>query len=215
MSPQLFETMRAEGGAVALLDRHLARLSASAVVFEYSFDADAARDAVAAAVRAAAPAPVHRVRLTLGAAVAVEATPLGGGAFATVWLCPDPLAEAGGPLCVHKTTDREHYERPYREARRRGADEALLVNARGELVEGSRTSVWVERDGRMLTPPLAAGGLPGIARAVLLEALPGAAEAVLTPDDLRAAGALYVSNALRGLVRVRLAGAGPAGAHVV
>ena len=211
----LLETMRAEAGRVDLLDRHLARLSASAQTFGITCDAVLVRTALAEALARAAPAPVHRVRLTLGAAVAVEATPLGGGAFATVWLCPDPLAEAGGPLCVHKTTDREHYERPYREARRRGADEALLVNARGEIVEGSRTSVWVERDGRMLTPPLAAGGLPGIARAFFLETLPGAAEAVLTPDDLRAAGALYVSNALRGLVRVRLAGAGPAGAHAV
>ena len=207
MSPQLFETMRAEGGAVALLDRHLARLSASAVVFEYSFDADAARDAVAAAVRAAAPAHVHRVRLTLGARgdLTAEASPLGGGPFETAWLCPDPLAEAGGPLCVHKTTEREHYERPFRAARARGADEAILVNVRGEVVEGTRTSVWIYGDGRWLTPPLSAGGLAGVARAVLLDALPGAAEAVLTPADLAEAEALYACNALRGLMRVRLA----------
>jgi branched-subunit amino acid aminotransferase/4-amino-4-deoxychorismate lyase len=206
VSLRLLETLRAEGGRVALLDRHLARLAASAGAFGYAFEPDGVRDRIAAALVGAAPADVHRVRLTLGPHldVEVEAARLDGFAFRTVWLCPEPLAEAGGPLCVHKTTDREHYERPYRAALARGADEAVLVNARGEVVEGTRTSVWVERGGRLLTPPLGAGGLPGVARAVVLETVPAAAEATLTPGDLRTADALFLSNAVRGLVRVRL-----------
>lgn len=206
MSVRLLETMRAERGRVPLLDRHLARLAASAEALGYAFRGGAVRDALAAALDRAAPADVHRVRLTLGRGLDVdaEASPLDADVFQTVWLCPEPLAEAGGPLCVHKTTDREHYERRYREARARGADEAVLMNARGEVVEGTRTSVWAEHNGQMLTPPLSAGGLAGVARAVLLETFPGAGEATLTPDDLRSADALYLSNAVRGLVRVRL-----------
>ncbi len=164
------------------------------------------RDAIRDALRRAAPAPVHRVRLTLGASLDVQASPLGPATFQTVWLCPDPLVEAGGPLCRHKTTDRAHYERPFAQAQARGADEALLINVGGEVVEGSRTSVWVRRGGRLLTPPLASGGLPGVLRAHLLETRPDAAEALLTPADLIGAQALYVSNALRGLVEVALLG---------
>ena len=208
MSPRLLETMCAEGGAVALLDRHLARLAASAGVFGYPFDEPKTRAAVHAAVARAVPAPVHRVRLTLGdggeSGLSVEASPLVGGPFRTVWLCPDPLAEAGGPLCIHKTTDREHYERPFREARARGCDEAILVNSRGEIVEGTRTSVWIYGGGQWLTSPLSAGGLAGVARAVLLETLPGAGEGRLTPADLETADALFVCNALRGLMPVVL-----------
>ena len=200
----LLETMRADGGEVRLLDRHLARLAASSAAFGIAFDAAAARDAVREALGRAAPAPVHRVRLTLAAALGVTAEPLVGAPFRTVWLCPEPLLEAGGPLCRHKTTDRAHYEQPFAQARALGADEALLVNARGDLVEGSRTSVWVQRDGRLLTPPLSAGGLPGVMRAHLLATRPGAAEARLTPADLAAAQALFVSNALRGLMQVAL-----------
>lgn len=202
--------MRAEAGLVALLDRHLARLAASAVAFGFATREAEVRAAVARALADAAPAPVHRVRLTLGAGTAdaadvrAEAAPLTGAPFQTVWLCPDPLREAGGPLCRHKTTARDHYEAPFRAALAAGADEAILVNARGETVEGSRTSVWVRRGGRLLTPPLTAGGLPGVMRRWLLDTRPDAAEATLTPADLRAADALYVSNALRGLVRVRL-----------
>lgn len=205
MSPRLLETMRADGGAVALLDRHLARLAASAAVFGYPFDGQEIRAAVRDALGRAEAAPVRRVRLTLGPGdVLAEASPLTGPPFQTIWLCPDPLGEAGGPLCVHKTTEREHYERPFRAARARGCDEAILVNARGNLVEGTRTSVWVRRGGHTLTPPLSAGGLAGVARAVLLETLPGASEAPLTPADLETADALFVCNALRGLMPVAL-----------
>ncbi len=200
----LLETMRADGGEVALLERHLARLAASSAALGIPFDEPAVRGAIRDAVGRAGPSSVHRVRLTLGAALDVQASPLTGAPFRTVWLSPDPLLEAGGPLCIYKTTDRAHYERPFAQAQALGADEALLVNARGEVVEGSRTSVWVQREGRLLTPPLSSGGLPGVMRAHLLETLPGATEALLTPADLRGAEALYVSNALRGMVEVQL-----------
>ncbi|HEX9950899.1 MAG TPA: aminotransferase class IV [Rubricoccaceae bacterium] len=203
----LLETMRAEAGHVALLDRHLARLAASAPVFGCAFDESQTQAVVADALARAEPAPTHRVRLTLGDRVHAEAKPLVGAPFRTVWLCPDPLREAGGLLCRHKTTRRAHYEAPYRRALAMGADEAILVSGAGEIVEGSRTSVWIRRGDAWLTPPLAAGGLPGIARAVLLASLPGACEARLTPDDLRTADALAVSNALRGLCPVSLVGA--------
>ena len=244
MTPEpvtLLETMRAEDGQVAWLDRHLARLSASSAVFGLVYDDAAVRDAVSTALvqpglayqprhtpPPASPLPtgagqgegvpgqtvstghVQKLRLTLGPdGPAARASPLGGAPFRTVWLCPDPLLEAGGPLCRHKTTSRAHYETPFERARAAGADEALLINTAGELVEGSRTSLWVRRGGEWLTPPLAAGGLPGVARAVLLRALPRAREARLTPADLRGADALAVSNALRGLCPVRLAGEPP------
>ncbi|HEX8299753.1 MAG TPA: aminotransferase class IV [Rubricoccaceae bacterium] len=201
---KLLETMRAEDGIVALLDRHLARLAASAPVFGFAFDEAQARSAVVEALAWAAPAAVHRVRLTLGDEVYAEAVPLVGPPFRTVWLCPDPLREAGSLLCRYKTTERAHYEVPYRRALAAGADEAILVSDAGEIVEGSRTSVWVRRGEMWLTPPLAAGGLPGVARAVFLATLPGAREARLTPDDLRTADALAVSNALRGWCPVGL-----------
>ena len=69
-------------------------------------------------------------------------------------------------------------------------------------MEGTRTTVWVERAGSLLTPPREAGGLPGVHRAHVLATHPGAAEATLTWSDLRAAEAVYLANAVRGLQRV-------------
>ena len=76
----------------------------------------------------------------------------------------------------------------------------LYLNERGELAEGSRTTIFIERDGRLLTPPLAAGLLPGTLRAELL-ATGRALEAVLTRTDLDEADAVYLGNSVRGLLR--------------
>ena len=59
----------------------------------------------------------------------------------------------------------------------------MFVDPEGQLTEGSRTSIFVERDGKLLTPPLSRGLMPGILRAKLIEE-GRAEEAELTPADL-------------------------------
>lgn len=200
---RLLETMRAEDGRIALFDRHLARLAASAEALGIAVDPDAVRQRVAAALGEG----IEGVRLTVGPdGVAVETWTLEAAPFQTAWIDPEPLAEAGTWRCVHKTTARDHYRRRHDRARARGADEAVLLNARGEVVEGTRTTVWAERDGRLWTPPLAAGGLAGVMRAHVLATRPEAGERALRPVDLQTADAVYLSNALRGWMPVRLVG---------
>ena len=107
----------------------------------------------------------------------------------TVVLRPVPLPGGLGP---HKWRDRrllEAYE----------ADDPaampLLLDADGRVLEASRASVVVRApDGTLYTPPADGRILPGITRA-----LAGARERELTVDDLRAAPALYIASALRGL----------------
>ena len=68
------------------------------------------------------------------------------------------------------------------EALRRGAEEALMQNQAGELVECSQSNFFLVRGGDVLTPPLVGGLLPGITREFVLElaaslGLPGARSA--------------------------------------
>ena len=202
-APRLLETMRAEGGRIVLLDRHLARLAASASALGYRLDLDAVRNRVKAE---AAGGGARGVRLTLGGPGDVDLTswPLHAAPFRTAWVDPEPFADAGTWRTVHKTTARDAYRERHDRATALGADEAILVNARGEVTEGTRTNVWAEIDGRLWTPPLAAGGLGGVMRAHVLDTRPEAGEASLTPEDLRAAGTVFLSNALRGWMRVGL-----------
>ncbi len=79
------------------------------------------------------------------------------------------------------------------------ADEALLFDTAGRLVEGARTNAIVVReDGSLATPTLAFGGVRGIALALLCETLPEIVEAALTRADLARAREVIAVNAVRG-----------------
>lgn len=92
------------------------------------------------------------------------------------------------------------------EALRSGADEALMRNQDGELVECSQSNVFVVRNGAALTPPLSAGLLPGITREFLMElaaeiGVP-AHEARLRPEDLRTADEAFITGTTREVTPV-------------
>jgi para-aminobenzoate synthetase/4-amino-4-deoxychorismate lyase len=77
------------------------------------------------------------------------------------------------------------------------------LNRAGCITEASRNNVFVEFKGRLATPPLASGLLPGILRRVLLES-GEAVEKDLTEADLHQAQRWFLGNSLRGLREARL-----------
>ena len=79
----------------------------------------------------------------------------------------------------------------------------MLLRDDGLLTEGSFTSIFVERDGMLLTPPLRLGLLPGVLRRHLIEE-GKAIEAELTVADL--ADGFLLGNATRGLMAAQLMG---------
>jgi para-aminobenzoate synthetase/4-amino-4-deoxychorismate lyase len=193
---ELIETLRWED-AFTRLEAHLARMEKSAAVFGLRFSDVAARAALDAAVSGLSGA--QRTRLTLNEA---------GGHSATAHdLPPNPAhwtyalaserTDSSDVLLRHKISWRELYDAPHP-----GSDELVFQNEHGELTEGARSNIFIERDGVLLTPPLAAGMLPGILRAELI-AQGRAREAMLTPDDLD--GTVYFGNSLRGLMPAKRA----------
>ena len=93
------------------------------------------------------------------------------------------------------------------EADAAGADEALLLNTDGNVVEASAGNLfWIERN-TICTPPLASGILPGVTRAVVLEISRSLGlktrEAQITPAKLRRAAGAFVSLSSWGVVEVQ------------
>lgn len=188
-----------------LLERHLARLAASARYFGIPLADGAAAAALSGAATRFGEAPM-RVRLLLDEVdgLSVTATPLPAGPPAEVkfMLASEPV-DSADPRLFHKTTNRAFLdESRKRAAERHGVDEVVFLNQRGELTEGSIMSLFVSQNGTLMTPALSCGLLPGTLRAELLTT-GEAREAVLRPADLAGAEGIFLGNSVRGLVPAR------------
>lgn len=223
----LFETMRARAGVIPWIDRHLARLRTGAAVLSIPLpwtDAElvAHIEEVLQANRLAAAA----VRLTVSRGV-----PSRRGLLPEPGATPSLVVHAqpfpGYPAELHRRGMRVVTSRVRRnehsplaaikslsyldqvlarqEAAAPGADEALLWNTAGDLVCASAANLFLIRDGRLLTPSVTSGALPGIARGlVLTEIAPrlglAVAEQAVQPAEMGEAEEAFLTSALLGVM---------------
>jgi para-aminobenzoate synthetase/4-amino-4-deoxychorismate lyase len=190
----LFETMRLDERGAHNLPAHLRRLAASAQYF--GFDCDPA--AIAEQVLALSPvAAAQRLRIVLDRAgrALLEQFPL-DDAPATVQLALSAQrVRSDDPFLCHKTTRRTTYDRA--RAANPHADDVLLVNERGEVVETTVANLLYRLGDEWYTPPLASGGLPGVGRQLLLDA-GEVVERLLPVAELGSCAELAVVSSLRG-----------------
>ena len=205
---ELFETLhasRVEGCRQQA--RHLARLSASASYFGFAWDENAALATLNAACAGRPDELPFRLRLALAhdGAFSVQSgalTPL--PATVRVMLAPD-ATESGDLFLRHKSSVRARYDAAWGAAEAQGCFDMLFFNERDELTEGGRSNVFVQIDGRWLTPPLSCGLLPGVQRAAMLaDPAWNAQESVITRAMLASAQQIVVCNALRGAMLAEL-----------
>ncbi|MBN9789334.1 aminodeoxychorismate synthase component I [Pseudonocardia sp. TMWB2A] len=196
----LIETMAFDPNeGIARLERHLARLKASSEELGFAFDRHAARNELQAATfRLRAPAKI-RMLLSRRGSISIETGPMPDASKAPVKVALAPLpVDPSDWRLRHKSTERGFYDQARLDS---GAFEVVFVAPDGSLTEGSFTSLFVERDGILLTPPVTQGLLPGVLRSDLLEE-GRAVEATLTADDLK--DGFYIGNSVRGLMQAGL-----------
>lgn len=201
----LLETMRLEDGRVARLDRHLARMSASAAHFGFAWDEALARTAVEDA-RLSHQTGCWRLRLLVDReGIAATTCTAHERRESRVWrvALATSSVDATDPFLFHKTTNRACYEMARQT--RSDVDDVVLWNHRGEVTESTIANVVAEIDGIRVTPPIVCGLLPGVYRAELLES-GELRERVITKDDLARAPRLWLINSLRGWIDVQLVG---------
>lgn len=189
---RLIETVLWDGATCPRLAGHLRRLGRGAETFGWRCDLDAASRALTAP--AGQPA---RLRLTLGADGRIEVAVAPLPPALPLWrLGPAKTAvRSDDPWLRVKSTRRALYDAT-RAALPAGIDEAVFVNERGEVTEGTITNIFFDRGNGLCTPPVDCGLLPGVLRAELLAR--NCREEVLHAGDLPQVQ-LWVGNALRGL----------------
>ena len=200
-----YTSVRIRAGTPTFAQRHVRRLERDARALGLpAVDPGLLTRALTELARAAFGGGDGAVRLQLSrdgeGALHVVGSARGLGDYSPVWRAvtapfPHPGALlAGGPKLTHRllqalAADAAHDAR---------ADEALLFDASGWLVEGARTNVVaLAADGALCTPPPTRGAVAGIALEVAGERLP-IEQRDLSRSDLFAARAVAVLNAVRG-----------------
>lgn len=210
----LFETFRVYAGKkLAFVEDHLDRMAAGCRFFVLPFSRSEAMDALRLALDEIPPDTEARVRLTLISYGdhGVEKT-----AFQTTWetlpevktrqrsgvrLAMAPFARfSHSPLVRFKTTAYLENIFVFNWARGHGFFDALFTNERGEITEGSITNVFFLSGGRILTPPIEAGLLPGVTRKQIIKvALTlgySLTESTVTPAGLKEFDGAFVTNSV-------------------
>lgn len=213
----LYETFRARRGTVYRLEQHVQRLRAGAEVLGIPVPREV--DALAQIVRELVERSGlgdARVRLTLTAGPpggrpsllvqARDVTDYPAALYETGMTAvtasvrrneTSPLSRIKSLNCLDNVMSRE-------QARQMGASMALLLNTRGLVAEASAANVFAVRDGRLVTPPVEDGALPGVTRAAVLD-IAGACgipayESSLALGDLFAADEAFLTGAIMGVM---------------
>jgi branched-chain amino acid aminotransferase len=217
----LFETMRARGGAIFKLDRHLARLRHGLALFAIA-EPPRLREWVLTAMRAATDGDASvRLTVTRGPGAAGVAPPADARATVIVSVNPMPVF----PAAVYEqglhalVASGRRNERAmtsgvktlaygdaiaaWIEAHRAGKDEALFLDTEGHCSEATASNLFIATGGVLLTPPVSCAALPGITRATILDlARERSIEALERPfgeTELMAADEAFLTSSLRGI----------------
>jgi para-aminobenzoate synthetase/4-amino-4-deoxychorismate lyase len=196
----LIETMRFEPSeGIFRLELHLERMKESARSLGFEFDRHEARNRLHAASFHLDKPSKLRLLLARSGAIAIESgdIPEPQQVPLTVRVVPLPVDPSDFRL-HHKTSDRAFYDAARIAA---GSDEILFCDAAGFITEGSRSAVFVERGGKLVTPPLSRGLLPSALRRELLES-GKAVEGDLMAKDLE--DGFWLGSSLRGLSAAKI-----------
>ena len=232
----VFETLRAYDGVPLHLDEHLARLNASATALRLCGGVDGAaigqgiaellegNDLSDAYIRITLTRGEHAGRLELEPAaeptliiVAQPLRPLPPSRYdpGSTAIIASIRQNADSPLPRHKTLNYLNNLLARTEARGRGADEAILLNTRGEVAEAASSNLFLVCGGCLVTPSLDSNILPGVTRAEVLRLAAEAGipsdERIVHREELLSADELFLTNSVAELVPVRAIEGRPVG----
>ncbi len=110
------------------------------------------------------------------------------------------------PLASHKTLNYIPGIIALGEVREKGGSEGIYLNYEGDVVEGVTSNIFIVKDGKLKTPSLSSGLLPGITRDTVIKCaaignIP-VEQASITKEDLLEADEIFITSSVREIVPV-------------
>ena len=206
----IFETLRAENGRCALLDRHLCRLKAAAHALNLPLP-DGCENQIKQYI-ADLPDGAFRIKALLSSdGISLSRAVLNRLTDKQRVIISPTILPAQNYLHRFKTTHRALFDQAWQTAETQGAFDSLFFNSDGILLEGGRSNVFVKHRGQWLTPSLDLDILNGIMRQAVLDEpqkylqTNQVIETHITQKTLQEAEEIRLSNALRGVFAAALA----------
>ncbi len=223
----VFDTLRIYGGMPFMLDKHLVRLANGAVSLGIPKPNP---KMITQAIYELIERNGHtqaRARITLSMTGIGIAPTLPKKRAATIFIATMPLdvlaigqaqnkgvraiisrklSRTTGLLSAIKGTAQAHGIIAQSEAHDSNADEAILLNDKGMLAEGSFSNLFIAKDGTLITPDLKSGILPGITREVVIESAKRRGIPIeirpVKPAEAAKADEIFLTNSVREIIPV-------------
>ena len=197
---QLITTGKISQKQLIFEDQHLERLTKASRYFAFPFDPEDLRQKIEEECQVCDSHQDYRLRISLSKSGEIELSrqilTFLSPDFCQAKLCLQE-ADLNQSFSYFKTTHRPHLSL--------GEQEIIYHNVAGELLETSIGNLVLKINGKLYTPPIRLGILPGIYRQHLLET-GQVEEKVLTVPDLDQAETIYGCNAVRGLYELEVIG---------
>ena len=233
----LFETMRSYNGHVFYLDRHIARLvnSAGVLGIREALEPQKLETGVLRTLKANGLDDA-RIRLTVTAGEGSRSIGMPVSGKLTIIITVEELVlpspenyleglrtsivsirrNSASPMCHLKALGYLENMLAHAEAVDDGSDEAILLNGDGYVAECSASNIFIVEAGKIITPPIEAGILPGITRRVVIDSASSlgikAAQEAVSVERLLNAEEVFITNSVIEIMPIAVIDGRPVGA---
>lgn len=190
---KLVETMLFENGEMKDKEAHIQRMKNSAEELGFKFNPEIFNVKIFSDC-------ILRILLHKDGSFETQMLPISGNKSNRVVVSQKPINSAE-PLLYHKTMHRPWYKMSMHKIKMGEVYDEIFINEKGELTEGSRSNIVIEKEGKWFTPPVKCGLLNGVLRQKMLQD-GKVEEKILYLDDLKLAEKIFCINSVRGVVEV-------------
>lgn len=206
---QLIETILWEpGNGYFLLDSHLKRLSESAQYFKFLYNEKAMLRKLYREALNFNKDRKYRLRLLLNqeGEVSITSAAIEADSPEKLITFSSKNKSSSDIFLFHKTTNRILYDEEYKRCKAEGFYDIIFQNEKGQITEGAISNIFIKKNNIYYTPPVECGLLNGTYRRYLIVNKPfPVEEKILYPQDIKGADEILLTNAVRKMVKVKLA----------
>ena len=195
-----FETISVVDGRLIFLDRHLRRLEDAARFLDLGMPAERGIDRIAVLEYLRKWMSEHDYRDRSGHMRRCALKIMLTQENVVFSMRDNPYT-----LVYHKTMNYGDCILEKRRSGKAGMDERIFLNTKGQICEGTVSNIFFVRDGRIYTPAIDSGLLPGTVRGYICES-EAVTQTVIFPDELSSYQECFVTNSLMGVMPVKLLG---------